>query len=120
MGGTLGTGGVSGTLGTGGMILVSKVGEVTVGMMLVVGGVAVAGNFKLRLKMSAIVAMAFFSSFPICSDSAGDGAGGDLSSAMMSRAHCLRRSSVFNSGIGRFWGMKVTVSQSRVARVRGK
>ena len=131
MGSTLGTGGVGSTLGTGGMVLAKDGGEMTAGMMvvdggmaagmmLVVGVVAWAGNFKDRLKISAIVAIAFFSSFPICSDNAGDGAGGDFSSAMMSSAHCRRWSSVFNSGIGIFWGMKVTVSQSRVARVRGK
>ena len=131
MGSTLGTAGVGSTLGTGGMVLVIKGGDMTAGMMvvdvgmragmmLVVGVVAWAGNFKVRLKISAIAAIAFFSSFPICSDNTGDGEGGDCSSAMMSSAHCRRWSSVFISGIGRFWGMKVTVSQSRVARVRGK
>ena len=86
MGSTLGSGGVGSTLGTGGMILDTKGCERFAGMMLVgaitggvmvVGVVADVGNSKLRLKISAIVAIAFFSSFPICSESAGDGEGGD-------------------------------------------
>ena len=83
-------------------------------------GVTVAKEIELACPFENMGAQMVNEVASKTSDNAGDGSGGDFSSAMMSSAHCRRWSSVFNSGIGIFWGMKVTVSQSRIARVRGK
>ena len=66
------------------------------------GTVDVAGNSRLLLKISAMLATAFRSSLPNCSDRNGDFGAGFFKIATRSEVICRRKSSVESSDMGKY------------------